>query len=209
MSDSKKFWDRFAEMYIKSPIKDEATYQRKLAITKEYLRPDSKLLEFGCGSGATAMIHAAYVEHVVATDISDKMIESAQKKAAELGVRNVSFQQGVLEDLALQSESFDVVLGLNVLHLLPDVDSAIAKVSQLLGSDGVFISSTSLVSKMNFVLRWLLNGMHWLGLAPFVGHLTKEQLFAKLGSAGFTIEREWQPNQESIFVVARKLSNSQ
>jgi ubiquinone/menaquinone biosynthesis C-methylase UbiE len=204
MKDSKKFWDKSAEKYIKSPIKDEATYQQKLAITQEFLRLDSKVLEFGCGSGATAIYHAPHVEYVVATDISDKMIEAAQRKALEAGVKNISFQQGTLDSLKLKNESFDAVLGLNVLHLLDDADGAIANVHRLLKSDGVFVSSTSLIAEINLVFRWLISGMQFLGLAPYVSRFTKIQLISKLMNSGFTIEREWQTSHESIFIVARK-----
>ena len=204
MKDSKQFWDKAAEQYIKSPIKDEATYQQKLAITQEVLRSDSKVLEFGCGSGATAIFHAPYVEQVVATDISDKMIEAAQRKAVEAGVQNIVFQQGALDSLKLQNESFDAVLGLNVLHLMEDLDGAIASVHRLLKNDGVFVSSTSLIGEINFAFRWLISGMQFLGLAPYVSRLTKSQLISKLLKSGFTIEREWQTSHESVFIVARK-----
>lgn len=204
MKDSKEFWDKSAEKYIKSPIKDEATYQQKLKITQEFLRPDWKVLEFGCGSGATAIFHAPCVEHVVATDISDKMIEAAQRKAVESGVKNIVFQQGTLDNLQFQNESFDAVLGLNVLHLLEDVDGAIAKVYRLLRNDGVFVSSTSLIAEINLAFRWLITGMQFLGLAPYVSRFTKDQLVSKLLKAGFTIEREWQTSHESVFIVARK-----
>lgn len=204
MKDSKQFWDKAAEKYIKSPIKDEATYQQKLAITQEFLRSDSKVLEFGCGSGATAIFHAPCVADVVATDISDKMIEAAQRKAVEAGVKNIVFQQGTLDSLELQNESFDAVLGLNVLHLMDDLDGAIASVHRLLKNDGVFVSSTSLIGEINFAFRWLISGMQFLGLAPYVSRLTKSQLISKLLKSGFAIEREWQTSHESVFIVARK-----
>jgi len=205
MKDSKTFWDKAAEKYIKSPIKDEAAYQKKLAITQAFLRPDYKVLEFGCGSGATAIFHAPHVAQVVATDISDKMIEAAQRKAVEAGVKNIVFQQGTLDSLQFKNESFDAVLGLNVLHLLEDVDGAIVKVHQLLKNEGVFVSSTSLIAEINLAFRWLISGMQLLGLAPYVSRFTKSQLISKLLKAGFTIEREWQASHESVFIVARKV----
>ncbi|PWI33378.1 class I SAM-dependent methyltransferase [Vibrio albus] len=204
MKDSKKFWDKSAEKYIRSPIKDEATYKKKLTISQEYLKSDWTIFEFGCGSGATAIYHAPYVKHVVATDISDKMIEAAQRKSLEANVDNIIFQQGTLDSLTFQDGSFDAVLGLNVLHLLEDVDDAIVKVHRLLKNDGVFISSTSLIAELNVAFRWLISGMQLLGFAPYVSSFTKKQLIAKLLKLGFSIEREWQANNESIFIVARK-----
>ena len=204
MKDSKKFWDDSAEKYVKSPIKDQATYQKKLDITREYLTPQSQVLEFGCGTGSTAVLHAPYVKQIVATDISGNMIAIAEQRAKGANVENIRFQQGTLDQLHNADGSFDMVLGLNVLHLVEDVDDAIDQVHQLLKTDGVFISSTSLIGEVNIVFRWLISGMQWLGLAPYVSRFTRPQLIEKLRKSGFSIEREWQTSYESVFIVARK-----
>ena len=204
MKDAKQFWDDSAEKYVRRPIKDEATYQKKLAITREYLNSGGRVLEFGCGSGGTAILHAPYVYNILATDISDKMIEIAREKAIEAGVENISFQQGTLDSLNVQDESFDAVLGLNVLHLLEDVDEAIETIHQLLKKGGVFISSTSLIGEVNIVFRWVISSMQWFGMAPYVSRLTEKQLINKLVKAGFCIERELKTSHESVFIVAKK-----
>jgi len=204
MKDSKQFWDKSAKRYAKSRIKDEATYQKKLAITREYFTPESRVLEFGCGTGSTALLHAPYVKQIIATDISDTMIEIAEQKAADADINNVSFQQGTLDSLNLEHESFDAVLGLNILHLLEDVDGTIKQVNQLLKPGGVFVSSTALAGELNVIFRCLIPVMQLLGMAPFVARLTKTQLIASLTAAGFRIEREWQPNRDSVFIVAKK-----
>ncbi|MGR6873633.1 class I SAM-dependent methyltransferase [Pseudomonas sp. HK3] len=156
-------------------------------------------------SGATAICHAPHVKHVVGTDISDKMIEAAKKRAIEAGVTNITFQQGTLDNLTFKNENFDAVLGLNVLHLLEDVDDAIIEIYRLLKRNGVFISSTSLIGEINFAFRWLISAMQFFGLAPYVNRFTKSQLISKLLTSGFVIEREWQVSYESVFIVARKI----
>jgi ubiquinone/menaquinone biosynthesis C-methylase UbiE len=77
-----RFWDRLAKRYAKKPVADEATYQRKLQITRDHLSPAMEILEFGCGTGSTAITHAPHVRHLRAIDISSKMLEIAQGKAA-------------------------------------------------------------------------------------------------------------------------------
>jgi len=51
MDQSARFWDKIAERYSKRPIADEAAYQKKLQVTREYFRPDMEVLEFGGGIG--------------------------------------------------------------------------------------------------------------------------------------------------------------
>jgi ubiquinone/menaquinone biosynthesis C-methylase UbiE len=204
LKDSKEFWDKSAPRYSNSPVRDEEAYRKKLAITQEYFRPDWSILEFGCGTGSTAIVHAPYVKHIVATDISDKMLDIAECKARDAGIENVSFRQGTLDSLDLGAESFDAVLGLNVLHLLEDVDAAISSVHGVLKPGGIFVSSTALVDEINFFWRLLIPLMQLLGFAPYVNRFGREELVAKLTNAGFSVDREWQPRKESIFIVARK-----
>lgn len=204
MKDSKEFWNKSASRYAKNPIRDEKVYQKKLTITQEYFRPDWSVLEFGCGTGSTAIIHAPYVKNIVATDISDKMLDIAERKARSAGIENISFQQGTLDHLELDAESFDAVLGLNVLHLLEDVDAAISTVHGLLKPGGIFVSSTTLVDEISFFWRLLIPLMQLLGFAPYVNRLGKQGLLSKLTNAGFSVDHEWQPGKGSVFIVARK-----
>ncbi|MDJ0945640.1 MAG: hypothetical protein QNJ30_19405 [Kiloniellales bacterium] len=46
MQQPSRFWDRIAERYSKRPVADEAAYQRKLEVTREYFRPEMEVLEF-------------------------------------------------------------------------------------------------------------------------------------------------------------------
>ena len=80
MSPSAKFWDKIAEKYAKQPIADEASYQKKLQVTQEYFTPEMEVLEFGCGTGSTAIIHAPYVKQIRAIDISENMIAIAKNE---------------------------------------------------------------------------------------------------------------------------------
>lgn len=204
MKDAKRFWDESAEKYVRRPVKDVETYQKKLAMTRRVLRPDSKVLEFGCGSGATALFHAPFVKHIVATDLSEKMIEAAARQSLEEGADNISFRCGTLESLNFKDADFDAVLGLNVLHLLEDVEGTVAQVYRLLQPGGVFVSSTSLIAEISWPLRCLISVMQALGLAPHVSRFTRDQLISTLLNVGFTIEQEWRSSRESVFIIARK-----
>ena len=57
MSKSDKFWDKTADKYSKKAVPDEEKYQQKLAETQEFLSEDMHVLEFGCGTGTTAIHH--------------------------------------------------------------------------------------------------------------------------------------------------------
>lgn len=204
MIKSKKFWDKIAPRYAKSPIKDEKSYHKKLDLTQKYFQPDWRVLEFGCGTGSTALLHAPYVQHIIATDISQKILDIAKKKTLDANISNISFQQGTLETLDLETESFDAILGLNILHLLEDVQGAISGVHSLLKPGGLFISSTALIGEMQVYWRILIPLMQLLGMAPYVNSFGKNELAEWLENSGFDIDYEWQPKRGSVFIVAKR-----
>ena len=145
MNQSAKFWDKIAKRYAKQPIADEAAYQKKLQVMREYFQPDMEVLELGCGTGSTAILHAPYVKHILAIDISAKMIEIAQGKVDAEKIENITFEQSSIDDLRVPDQTLDVVLGLSILHLLENKEGIIARVYKMLKPGGIFVTSTACI----------------------------------------------------------------
>ena len=205
MHQPSKIWDRIAESYAKKPVADEAAYQKKLQVTREYFRPDMEVLEFGCDTGSTAIAHAPYVKHIRAIDISSKMIEIAQRKADAGGVENVTFEQSTLDELDVPDRTFDAVMGHSILHLLENKEDAIAKVHKMLKPGGVFVSSTACIGDFMKVFKVIGPIGKFFGLLPLVKVFTVEELEDSLTAAGFEIDYQWQPGKRrGVFIVAKK-----
>lgn len=213
MNYSAKFWNKIAEPYSQQPIIDEAAYQKKLQVTQEYLKPDMSVLEFGCGTGTTAIAHAPYVKQIRAIDFSSEMIKIAKAKAEAKNINNVTFEQLTIEELTVPDESFNVVLGLNILHLLENKKEVIALVYKMLKPSGVFVTSTVCLGD---TMKWF-KVIAWMGrflrLIPLVKVFTSKELENSLSDAGFTIDYHWQPNKSTrkgvftlkgVFIVAKK-----
>ena len=199
------FWDRHAEGYARRPVADEASYQRKLEVTRAYLRPGMRVLELGCGTGSTALVHAPYVEHILATDVSPKMLDIARAKAEAAGAGNVTFEQVTIEALRMPDHSFDVVLGLSILHLLRDKEAAIAKVFRMLEPGGLFVTSTVCLGDTMKWFRIVGPVGRALGLLPYLSVFTVAELADSLRAAGFEIDHQWQPRRgKAVFIVAKK-----
>jgi len=205
MSQPSKFWDRIAERYAKKPVPDEAAYQKKLKVTREYFRPDMEVLEFGCGTGSIAIAHAPFVKHIRAIDISSKMIEIARGKAAAGNIGNVTFERAAIDDFSAPDQTFDAVLGLSILHLLEDKDAVIAKVYRMLKPGGIFVSNTACVADTMRFFKFIAPIGRFLGLIPFVEVFTTKELEDSLTGAGFVIDHQWQPAKgKAVFIVAKK-----
>jgi len=208
MTSEARFWDKRAENYAKQPIADEAAYRKKLEIARDYFGPDMQVLEFGCGTGTTAIAQAPYVKHIRATDISERMIGIARTKAEAAGVRNITFERADIDGFDAPDGSFDAVMGHSILHLVPDRDAVIASVHRLLRPGGVFISNTAcLGDTMLRHMRLIAPIGRFFGLMPLVRFFTTEQLENSLTRAGFAVEREWRLRNGPAaiaFIVARK-----
>ena len=183
---------------------DEAIYQRKLQLTQKYLEPDDLVLEFGCGTGSTALVHAPRVKRIDASDISPAMIEIAKQRAEQDKVSNVSFDVGELESFKIEPQSYHAVLGLNIMHLLHNPGETLDEVHKILKTGGVFVSSTALLKHEPAFVRWIVKVMQAVGRAPHINFLTKDEYLKQITDAGFEIVEQWMPDKSSVFLIARK-----
>ena len=210
MQDAKTFWDKAAEKYALSPIRDMAAYEYTLGRTRSYLKPDDRVLEVGCGTGSTALLLSQDVSHVTASDISDNMIAIARRKAADQNIENVSF---VASDMFNETDvqgSYDAVLAFNLIHLVKDTEGAFRRVRDLLKPGGVFVSKTVCKPGKDapFAYRLMLPLipiMQWFGKAPFVQFHSVQRLEDLMIEAGFKIIETGNHPSPSRFIVAQKM----
>jgi len=202
------FWEKIADRYSRQPVADEAAYQKKLQVTREYFRPDMEVLEFGCGTGSTAIAHAPCVKHIQAIDISSKMIEIARRKADAESVNNVTFEQSTLDDFSAPAGGYDAVLALSVLHLLENREASIARIYEMLRPGGLFVSSTACVGDSMKYLRFVAPIGRPFGLVLKV--FSRAELEESLTGAGFELDYQWQPpgKGKSVFIVAKKAAQN-
>lgn len=206
MSATKNFWDKMAESYSKRPISDQAAYEKKLEISRTYFRPDMELLEFGCGTGGTALLQAPHVKRIQAIDSSFNMIAIARDKQGEAGVENVEFSVSDIEKFVAPGESFDAILGLSILHLLEDKEAVMKKVYGLLKPGGIFISSTVCLNDSMKYLKLAVPILRLVGyMPPVLEFFTTKELEQSLKDCGFVIDYQWRPKKgKATFIVAKK-----
>ena len=164
-----------------------------------------EVLEFGCGTGSTAILHAPFVRHIRAIDISQRMIEIAQGKAAASEVENVTFERAAIDEFSAPDQTFDAVLGLSILHLLENKEEIIAKIHRMLKPGGLFITSTVCIGDTMKFFKVIGPIGKFLGLIPLVKVFTAKELEDSLTNAGFEIDHQWRPGKgKAVFIVAKK-----
>ncbi len=198
------FWDKKAPQYAKDPISDMEGYTATLNRMKEILQPHHRVLEMGCGTGSTALELAPGVDRYIGTDISAGMIEIAQSKQGLETPSHLRFAVHDADDIP--AAPHDVILALNLLHLLPNLDVVLDRIYEALPSGGVFVAKTGLLRDGAWFLPWIIPVMRLFGKAPFVRSMTEADFLASLKDAGFEIEESLvqQGIAPRIFTVARK-----
>lgn len=202
------FWDKTARKYSEKPVPSEEIYQTKLQKTREYLQPDSAVLEFGCGTGTTSLLHAPYVKRVDAYDFSSEMIKIASEKKREQNIANIHFHIGAVEEIDFKSEYYDLIMGHSVLHLTFGNQEILNNIFKALKPGGVFVSSTGclkdLAAPIRVLLHFLLPILKLFGAAPRPNIFSADELIEQHKRAGFSIEHEWRFKRGEIFLVAKK-----
>jgi SAM-dependent methyltransferase len=98
------------------------------------------ILDIGCGSGLYFPLLARRAERLAGLDFSSEMIAAARGLVEKKGLTNVDLFVGSAEELPFPDESFDLVLGIDVLHHIPDLERALREVRRVLRPGGRFAS---------------------------------------------------------------------
>lgn len=206
--DDARFWDGIARKYAAARIKDMPGYERSIERTRRLLLNSDTVLEIGCGTGTTALKLAPFVSRIVGSDVSNEMVAIAREKAVALGCQNAELTVAAAESSPGLDGSYDAVLAFNLLHLILDRPSTLARIHRLLKPGGLFISKTPCLSEMNPLIRVAVPLMRFVGKAPFVSFFAAPALEAEIACAGFIIderERHGTGRKDArIFIVARK-----
>jgi len=135
-------FDRMSEAYdayvrpFSTPIFDEA-----MRALEPYVRPDSRVLDAGCGPGRELRRVARTVPdgEVVGVDLAADMIRRAHEGAWAAGLDNTAFFQADVGDLPEQfAGQFDVVYNCLAHHHYPEPAAAAASVLVSLRAGGVY-----------------------------------------------------------------------
>lgn len=94
---------------------------------------DTRVLEVGCGVGATACyLVKKYSCHVVGVDINEAMIARSNERAQRAGVQDrVEFRVADARDLPFEDALFDVVFAESVLTFVKDKQRAVGECARV------------------------------------------------------------------------------
>lgn len=136
--DDENFFQKYSEMTrSKQGLSGAGEWTELKKILPSFA--GKKVLDLGCGYGW----HCKYAAdqgaaYVLGTDISHKMLKTAQEKNSD---PKIAYRCVAMEDLDLPEGAFDVVLSSLAFHYIKDFQSLTARISSWLKRDGKFVFS--------------------------------------------------------------------
>jgi SAM-dependent methyltransferase len=103
------------------------------------LREGEVVLDLGSGGGIDIFLAAKKVGprgRAIGVDMTPDMIELAQKGAKDMGLSNVEFRLGDIEELPVEDQSVDVIISNCVINLAPDKDKVFREAYRVLKPGG-------------------------------------------------------------------------
>jgi SAM-dependent methyltransferase len=126
-----------AAAYATSPVHAKGASLGRLV---ELVKPQRhwQALDIATGAGHTAAAFAPHVAHVIASDITEEMLDEARKLAAAKGLGNMEMATADAEALPFADSRFDLVTCRIAAHHFPDVPRFVAEVRRVLKPCGTF-----------------------------------------------------------------------
>lgn len=130
-ADSGIYGGRYFEEAIGQREERIATFKELIAETQLVVGRKGRLLDVGCGDGALLEVAAQSGWDAEGTDVASAVVRYAREK------QGLTVHQGVVEELSLEPNSYDVVVLNHVLEHVRDPRATLTYLRGLLKTDGV------------------------------------------------------------------------
>jgi ABC-2 type transport system ATP-binding protein len=179
-------FDEDASYIVGADLNDDI----KRWLQTQFRRTDA-VLELGCGTGTFSETVAPLVQDLIATDMSEPMLQQARAKLG--GHSNVRFQKQDAYKTSFEESTFDAVLMVNLLHIVHDPALILRECGRVVRDGGKVVvadvtsQGTPLLAGMRLGLRYL---RRWGRPPPSSRNIRLDELVRLTQEAGFLVKDE-------------------
>ncbi len=149
------------------------------------IKAGDTVIDLGSGAGNDAFIARRLTTEtgkVIGIDFTEAMITRARENAEKLGLNNVKFRLGDIEDLPVTSSKADVIVSNCVLNLVPNKHKVFSEVYRVLKPGGHF-SISDIVLEGELPAKWKEVAELYAGCVS--GAIQKKDYLKIIEEAGF------------------------
>ena len=150
------------------------------------IKKGDTVVDLGSGAGNDVFIARAIVEDegkVIGLDMTEGMIEKANKNNEKLGYDNVEFKFGDIEAMPFENDLADVVVSNCVLNLVPDKQKAFSEIYRIL-KPGAHFCVSDIVLKGELPTGLKKSAEMYAGCVA--GALQQDEYLSIIRETGFT-----------------------
>src|SRR5215510_12586165 len=117
----------------------------KRTVNNLKLQAGAKVLDVGCGTGASALPAAQAVGTnglVLGVDLASRLLERARAKASVAGIDNVEFRLADMTALNYPDDSFDAVISVFSIFFVPDMKGLVRELWRMVRPGGKLAVTT-------------------------------------------------------------------
>ena len=205
---TEKYWSRFPDTYDEN---QEYVVGKELLdqITKmlDGVPESGKAVELGCGTGYFTLAIARKFKSIIATDLSDSLLEVARLRLREHP--EVTVQKEDCMETTLPSEAFDSAFMANLIHVVENPDKTLRECHRILVSGGaiIIVTFTGYGMKVWEKIKMGARFSRAWGKPPSHTHsFSPEQVTSMMEDAGFIVETSKLIGQKTkaVYAIGRK-----
>ncbi len=95
-----------------------------------------KVLDFGCGTGTTALLLSPFVNSITGVDLSKGMLEVFQERIKNFGIENIKIENKDILNEEFLEKDFDLIITAMTFHHLENPQKAVEKLGSYLKNNG-------------------------------------------------------------------------
>jgi ubiquinone/menaquinone biosynthesis C-methylase UbiE len=149
------------------------------------IKEGDTIIDLGSGAGNDAFVArklAGEKGKIIGIDFTEQMISRARDNAEKLGLNNVEFRQGDIEDMPVTSSKADVIVSNCVLNLVPNKHKVFSEIYRVLKPGGHF-SISDIVLEGELPAKWKEVAELYAGCVS--GAIQKKEYLGIIEEGGF------------------------